>query len=386
MSVENENKTIVRRFEVEMAKGNLDVIDELLSPDFVDRNLLPGQGPTREDFKRTNKEFLDAFSITSFAIVEQIAEGDTVVTKYRQSGVSRGEIAGLPPTGEEDTVEGIHIHRISGGKITEEWSTLDVVPVWQNLTQQIRERERIEQELRVARSIQQAALPREVPTLEGWQIAPHYQPAREVGGDFYEFFDLDDGRVGLAVGDATGKGVPVAFVMSATCALLGGVATASGSSPGEVLARVNEVLLARIPANMFVTCFYAILEPKSASLSHANAGHDLPYLRRRNGQAEELRVRGMPLGLMPGMGYEEKETILDAGEAALFYSDGLVEAHDPHGEMFGFPRLQALVAQHGGKGSLGNFLLEELYSFAGGDWEQEDDITLLTLRCSAPSS
>ena len=92
MSVEKENKAIVRRFEEEMARGNLDVIDELLSPDFVDRNLLPGQGPTREDFKRTNKEFLDAFSITSFAIVEQIAEGDTVVTKYRQSGVSRGRL------------------------------------------------------------------------------------------------------------------------------------------------------------------------------------------------------------------------------------------------------------------------------------------------------
>jgi predicted ester cyclase len=382
MSVEEENKAIVRRFEEETAKGNLDVIDELLSPDFVDRNLLPGQGPTREDFKRTNKEFLDAFSITSFHIEEQIAEGDTVVTKYRQSGVSRGEIAGLPPTGEEDTVEGIHIHRVSGGKITEEWSTLDVVPVWENLAQEIRERERIEQELRVARSIQQASLPKEVPQLEGWQISPYYRPAREVGGDFYEYFDLDDGRVGFAVGDATGKGVPAAFVMSATCALLGGVATASGSSPGEVLARVNEAVLARIPPNMFITCFYAILEPESGTLSYANAGHDLPY-QHRNGEAEELRARGMPLGLMPGMSYEEKETILEAGEAALFYSDGLVEAHDPEGEMFGFPRLKALVAEYGEERSLGEALLEELYSFVGEEWEQEDDITLLTLRRSA---
>ena len=382
MSVEEENKAIVRRFEEETAKGNLDVIDELLSPDFVDRNLLPGQGPTREDFKRTNKEFLDAFSITSFHIEEQIAEGDTVVTKYRQSGVSRGEIAGLPPTGEEDTVEGIHIHRVSGGKITEEWSTLDVVPVWENLAQEIRERERIEQELRVARSIQQASLPKEVPQLEGWQISPYYRPAREVGGDFYEYFDLDDGRVGFAVGDATGKGVPAAFVMSATCALLGGVATASGSSPGEVLARVNEAVLARIPPNMFITCFYAILEPESGTLSYANAGHDLPY-QHRNGEAEELRARGMPLGLMPGMSYEEKETILEAGEAALFYSDGLVEAHDPEGEMFGFPRLKALVAEYGEERSLGEALLEELYSFVGEEWEQEDDITLLTLRRSS---
>jgi serine phosphatase RsbU (regulator of sigma subunit) len=220
-----------------------------------------------------------------------------------------------------------------------------------------------------------------VPTLEGWQISPFYQPAREVGGDFYEFFELDDGRVGFAVGDATGKGVPAAFVMSATCALLGGVATASGSSPGEVLARINEAVLTRIPPNMFVTCFYAILEPKSGTLRYANAGHDLPYLWH-GGDAEELRARGMPLGLMPGMGYEEKEIQLDAGEGVLFYSDGLVEAHDPEGEMFGFPRLRALVAKHAEERALGDFLLEELYSFVGEGWEQEDDITLLTLRRS----
>jgi serine phosphatase RsbU (regulator of sigma subunit) len=158
-------------------------------------------------------------------------------------------------------------------------------------------------------------------------------------------------------------------------------AQSPSSSPGEMLGRVNEALFPYIPANMFVTCFYAILDPKSGTLSYANAGHDLPYLRRRGGEAEELRARGMPLGLMPGMSYEEKEIELKAGEVALFYSDGLVEAHDPKGEMFGFPRLLALVAQHV-EGSLGDFLLEELYSFVRKGWEQEDDITLLTLRRS----
>jgi serine phosphatase RsbU (regulator of sigma subunit) len=170
----------------------------------------------------------------------------------------------------------------------------------------MRERERIEQELRVAQRIQQAALPKEVPQLGGWQIDTSYRPAREVGGDFYQFLEQDDGRVGFVVGDATGKGVPAAFVMSATCALLGGVATASDNSPGKVLARVNEVLLSRIPPNMFVTCFYAILDLGSASLRYANAGHDPPYLWR-GGDAEQLRARGMPLGLMPGMSYEEGE-------------------------------------------------------------------------------
>jgi hypothetical protein len=101
---------------------------------------------------------------------------------------------------------------------------------------------------------------------------------------------------------------------------------------------------------------------------------DLPYLHR-NGDAEELRARGMPLGL-----------ILEAGEVALFYSDGLVEAHDPKGEMFGFPRLRALIAEHGEERSFGDFLLEELYSFTGEGWEQEDDITLLALQRSAARS
>jgi serine phosphatase RsbU (regulator of sigma subunit) len=251
-------------------------------------------------------------------------------------------------------------------------------------TQEIRQRELVEQELEVARSIQQASLPKEVPQPEGWQVSPYYQPAREVGGDFYDFHLLSEGHVGLVVGDATGKGVPAALVMSSTRSMLRAVARAS-NSPGEVLEQVNDLLVTDIPPNMFVTCFYAILEPESGRLSYANAGHDLPYLRRRNGEAEELRARGMPLGLMSGMNYEEKEIILQVGESALFYSDGLVEAHDPKGEMFGFPRLRALVGEHGEERTLGSLLLEELYSFVGEGWEQEDDITLLTLRRSAAS-
>jgi len=223
-----------------------------------------------------------------------------------------------------------------------------------------------------------------VPTLGGWQINPFYQPAREVGGDFYDFLELPSGRLCIVVGDATGKGVPAALVMASARSMLRAVAQAS-ESPGDVLSRVNDALVTDIPANMFVTCFYAILDPKSGSLTYANAGHDLPYLHR-NGEAEELRARGMPLGLMPGMSYEEKEDSLEVGDNALLYSDGLVEAHDPKGEMFGFPRLRALVAEHAEERSLGNFLLEELYSFVGEDWEQEDDITLLTLRRSSSLS
>jgi predicted ester cyclase len=381
VSSAEENKAIVRRFLEELVKGNLDVIDELLVPDFVDRALMPGQGSTREDFKRTIEEIHKAFSTTSFTVEEQVAEGDTVVTKHIESHVSRGEFAGLPATGKEGTNEGIYIHRLHRGKITEEWSLVDARPVMEDLAQEIRERERVEQELRVARSIQQASLPKEVPQLEGWEIIHHYQPAREVGGDFYDFLELSNGHLGLLVGDATSKGVPAALVMASTRSMLRAVARASEYAPGEVLSRVNDSLVTDIPPNMFVTCFYAILNPDKCSLRYANAGHDLPYLHR-NGNAEELRARGMPLGLMPGMDYEEKEIALDAGEAALFYSDGLVEAHNPEGEMFGFPRLRELVAEHAEERSLEETLLEELYSFVGEGWKQEDDITLLTLKRS----
>jgi serine phosphatase RsbU (regulator of sigma subunit) len=134
---------------------------------------------------------------------------------------------------------------------------------------------------------------------------------------------------------------------------------------------------------MFVTCFYAILEPEGGHLSYANAGHGLPYLWH-GGKCEELRARGMPLGLMPGMSYEEKEIVFQEDAIALLYTDGLVEAHNAQREMFSFPRLQALVAEHAAEErSLGEALLKELYSFVGEGWEQEDDITLLTIRHSS---
>jgi len=381
-----ENKALVHRFMEARAKADLDAIEEMMAPDFISHGLLPGQQPGREHYKRQVSKSGSALSDVRFVIEEQVAAGDKVISRISGRAThDRKEIMGVAPTGREVTSMAIFIHRISGGKIAEEWGagTAGSELMGQRLEQERIERERIEQELQVARSIQQASLPKEVPTLEGWQISTYYQPAREVGGDFYDFFDLEEGRVGVAVGDATGKGMPAALAVSATSSMLRAVAQAFGSfSPGEVLSRVNETLVARILPNMFVTCFYAILDLESGRLVCANAGHDPPYLRRRSGEAEELRARGMPLGLMPGMSYEEKEIELESGESVLFYSDGLVEAHDPQRRgMFGFPRLRTLVTEHGAEEkSLGETLLEELYSFVGEGWEQEDDITLLTLR------
>jgi serine phosphatase RsbU (regulator of sigma subunit) len=241
------------------------------------------------------------------------------------------------------------------------------------------ERERMEQELLVARRIQNALLPKELPKLDGWGMAAYYQPARVVGGDFYDFKYFGDGRLGIFIGDVTDKGIPAAMVMATTRTLLQAVAHES-ISPGEVLARVNNLLEADIPESMFVTCFYTILDPHSGRLVFSNAGHNLPYLRN-GAEVKELRAAGMPLGLIADSEYDVHERVIDPGDHIIFYSDGMVEAHDGQREMFGSNRMMDLI---GGSSAdcteLIDQLLNELHAFTGEDWEQEDDITIVGVK------
>jgi serine phosphatase RsbU (regulator of sigma subunit) len=243
-----------------------------------------------------------------------------------------------------------------------------------------RQRERLDQELKVAQLIQQQFLPKELPDLPSWHVAAFYRPARTVGGDFYDFIPLPDGRVMFVVGDVTDKGVPAALVMASTHSLLRDAAPRL-ISPGKVLGHVNDMLCVDIPAHMFVTCLALVLDPVSGEVEFANAGHDVPYVRTQRG-VQELRARGMPLGLMQGSSYEEMRFQFEPGDCALLHSDGLAEAHAPDREMFGFPRVSALV----GKGPSGEGLIDlcltELGSFTGPDHEQEDDITLVSLQRS----
>jgi serine phosphatase RsbU (regulator of sigma subunit)/anti-sigma regulatory factor (Ser/Thr protein kinase) len=246
---------------------------------------------------------------------------------------------------------------------------------------ELRARERIEQELRVAQLIQQQFLPRDLPELPGWRVAAYYRPARAVGGDFYDFIELPDGLVGLVCGDVAGSGVPAALIMATTHSILRGDASRL-VSPGKVLERANELLLAEIPPQMFVTCLYGVLDPATGRLRYANAGHNPPYVQTADGVVE-LRATGMPLGLMPAMSYEEREATLAPGDTLLLYSDGLVEAHDPERRMFGFPRLMTLVGACPGGRELIDRLLGELRGFTSPGWEQEDDITLVTIQRAA---
>ncbi len=242
-------------------------------------------------------------------------------------------------------------------------------------------RERIAQELRVARLIQQTLLPKELPQLRGWTVEAFYQPAREVGGDFYDFIDLGDGRLGVVEGDVTDKGVPAAIVM-ATCRTMLRAAARRIDDPGRVLESVNDTLHIDIPPNMFVTCLYAVVDTVTGVIRYANAGHNLPYVRTENG-VEELRATGMPLGLLPQMTYEVKEAKLAHGDTMLIHSDGVAEAHNPRGEMFGFGGLIGLMGTYGHADRLVERLMSELAEFTGPDWEQEDDVTLVVLRRSS---
>src|ERR687889_493324 len=316
MSAE-DNKALVRRFVRAQWAKDLAALEEMMAPDFVDHSVLPGQGSTREDYLQDVAEDQAASSDAILTIEDQMAEGDKVISRL--------------------SIRGSH-----------------------------------DQELRVAQRIQQALLPKELPLLDDWDIVPYYQPAREVGGDFYDFLTLPDGRMGVIIGDVSGKGIAAALVMANTQSVLRAVARRGDIAPGQVLAEANEVLYAYIPSNMFVTCFCGILNPESGRFTYANAGHN-PPLRQHGGKAIDLRATGMPLGLMLGMYYEEKETVLLPGDGVLFYSDGLIEAHNQEREMLGSHRLRDLLKEHTpGAKHLTAYMVAELGRFTGEQWEQED--------------
>ena len=319
---------------------------------------------------------LDTIEFDSPAIRDLRAAGVKLVVPL----VAQGELIGLinlgPRLSEQDYTS--DDRKLLESLARQAAPALRVAQLVREQEAEATERERIAQELRVATLIQQNFLPRELPQLDGWDIAAFYRPAREVGGDFYDFVPLPDGRLGVFTGDVTDKGVPAALVMAATRAVLRAAAQRL-DKPGEVLARVNDQVHPDMPGRMFVTCLYGILDVATGRFVFANAGHNLPCVGRRDG-AVEVRATGMPLGMMPGMSYEEAEVTLEADETLLLYSDALPEAHDPQGTMYGFPRLVGNIGRGPRGAQLIDHLMEDLHDFTGAGWEQEDDITLVVLH------
>ncbi len=310
--------------------------------------------------------------ITTHGLVRRVERLVTATTRF-----ANGELGERVPVVSSDEVGQLEEHfNDMAEQLVESMSQRQTMAEQQARRE---ERARIEQEMRTAQQIQRSLLPKGVPALSGWTFIPYYKPANEVGGDFYDFHAREDGRVGVVIGDVAGKGVPAALVMALTRTMLR-TAGQRAASPAEVLSRVNDLLSADVTPGMFATCFYALLDPRSGRVSYANAGHNQPFLRRAD-DVVELTATGMPLGMMPGMSYDDHEVTLSPGDRVLFYSDGLVEAHNPTREMLGFPRLAELVADVPNGDAMIPRLLEHLSTFTGPDWEQEDDVTLLTVEC-----
>ena len=318
---------------------------------------------------------LDGLELDSPALEELRAAGVRLAVPL----VSQGELVGLLNLGPRlsDQDYSTDDRKLLNSLAAQAAPALQVAQLVRRQEAEARSRERIDQELRVATLIQQNFLPKQLPDLPGWHVSAYYRPAREVGGDFYDFVELPEGQIGFVIGDVTDKGVPAAMVMAATRSVLRASA-ARVVSPGEVLERVNELMCPDMPAKMFVTCLYGVLEPTTGRFRFANAGHNLPYVRTAEGTTE-LRATGMPLGLLPGIKYEETEAFLEPGQVMLLHSDGVAEAHSAESEMFGFPRLLDVVGSRQEKGDVIDRVLTELDRFTPPAWEQEDDITLVAL-------
>jgi serine phosphatase RsbU (regulator of sigma subunit)/anti-sigma regulatory factor (Ser/Thr protein kinase) len=319
--------------------------------------------------------------------VEKVTLDSPALDEMRSAGVhlivplvSQGELIGTLNLGRRlsDQPYSTDDRKLLAGLASQVAPAIRVAQLVRQQEAEAKERERIDQELRVASLIQQTLLPKELPHLSGWEIEAYYRSARAVGGDFYDFIPLEDGRLALVIGDVTDKGVPAALVMATTRTTLRQMAIQT-RDPGQVLARANESLVPEIPPAMFVTCFYGILNPGTGDIVYANAGHNLPYVRTSGGVVE-MRATGMPLGLMTGMNYEVAHARLNPGEIVLLTSDGIVEQHDGTGHMFGFPRLIDLVAKHDGVQDLISTILAQLDQFRGDEGEQEDDVTMVTIR------
>lgn len=319
--------------------------------------------------------------------VAGITADSPAIRQLQESGIElvvpligQGELLGALYLGQRlsDQPYSTDDRRLLGNLASQVAPAMKVAQLVREQQAEAKERERIQQELEVAALIQQTLLPKELPSINGWNVDAFYRPARAVGGDFYDFIQLDENRLGVVIGDVTDKGVPAALVMATSRSMLRAAALRH-DSPSAVLAEVNENLVPEIPPAMFVTCLYAIIDTGVGELVFANAGHNLPYVGTSD-DVTELRATGMPLGLMPGMSYEEKTYRFSDGDVMVLTSDGITEAHNPGGEMYGFARLIGQVGLETGNEDLCSALVADLEAWTGPEAEQEDDVTLVVIR------
>ncbi|NDJ77851.1 MAG: GAF domain-containing protein [Chloroflexi bacterium] len=240
--------------------------------------------------------------------------------------------------------------------------------------------ERLERELEVARTIQTSFLPDTFPTVPGWDVAAYYRAARQVGGDFYDFFPVDEHRWALVVADVADKGVPAALFMALSRTLLRAVGS-NRRAPAETLERVNEILLRDTRTELFVTVWYGLWDSQTGKVAFCSAGHNPPLVIRANGTAEEINTRGIALGVIPEIVLNEDAVTLNPGDVLVAYTDGVTEALRADKAEFGTVGLQSTIAKlrHHTALDLTHGILKAVDTFTAGE-PQFDDITLIVLK------
>ena len=245
------------------------------------------------------------------------------------------------------------------------------------------EREALEKELRVAHDIQMRLVPDAPLALGTWRAEGRLVPAKQVGGDLYDYFAIDAGRAALLIGDVAGKGVPAALLVSTVASAVR--AFADGRlSPRQIVEQVNRAVVRSSAAGKFVTFFYAELDHAQGRIRYVNAGHNYPRLRRADGAIESLMAGGMPLGLFDGATYEEAELAFGRGDALLLFSDGISEAVDSFDQEYGEERLEAVWRAHGPGPcrAILDRVYDDVVGFRGAA-AQNDDMTMVIVSPSA---
>ncbi len=249
------------------------------------------------------------------------------------------------------------------------------------LQQEMAERERLERELQLAHDIQQTFMPGQWFDLPGWDLAFTWRAARQVAGDFYDFFELPNQRLGLVIADVADKGMPAALFMALTRTLVRAAALEE-TSPVAAMARVNDLLVPDAQSGMFVTAIYAVLSLETGELVYANAGHNLPLLWRSHSQElEQLKKGGMALGVLEGIRLEEHVVSLDPGDSLVFYTDGITEAFSAENQAYGEERLQATIRSTNSSSAqtMLDAINDSVDTFVG-DAISSDDRTLMVLH------